>query len=724
MRERSANIRKPPRSVNLRVPVAFTLLAALAAGSLPAQEEPRVVRQLDFEGNRALDDRTLEIAIATSNSSWFATFPAVRWLGLGEERTFDELEFRRDVVRLVLLYRQSGYMRAVVDTVVRRTERDVFITFRIHEGEPVRLRRLEIVGLQGIADVAALRRDLPIREGDPFNRFLFVAAADTVRARLRNTGYPYAEVLRNYDSDAGTLVAEARLEALPQRRMVVGEVAIEGLAAVDTGTVRRMVSVKPGDLYREARLYQSQRDLYGMEVFRLAQVTLLDSVPPADAADSTVRVRVRLLEGPRHRVRAGAGYGTVDCFRVQGGWAAHDFLGGARTLNIDGRFSRLGVGFPFDQDLENTLCPALKDDFTADTLNYSVGATLTQPGFLAPRHRASIGVSAQRYAEPKAFVRRSIGVDLAVTFNHRGRIPLTVGYGYSLGQTTAPPAVYCSVFQVCDAADQAFLRERRPFAAVTVSATRARVNSPIEPTRGSVITATLSHSSRLVGSDSLYEFNRGEVELARYHVIGRGRVFAWRVRAGAILPQRITLSGQSARFVPPDQRFYAGGPNSVRGYGLNELGPAVYVTGDTSTANGNVIVRGNDTLYRDLRVSPTGGNTAFVIDAELRLPSPVLKERVRLGAFVDIGQVWEREEQLLTLEDVRITPGVGVRFATPLGPIRLDVGYNGYGREPGPLYFRDDTNGTLTLYRPSYRLNAPDSFWRRLRLQIAVGQAF
>ncbi|MGH7675889.1 MAG: POTRA domain-containing protein, partial [Gemmatimonadales bacterium] len=250
----------------MRIPIVVSLLAVLAAGPLAAQEEQRVVRQLEFEGNRALDDNTLEMAIATSSSSWFATSALVRWLGLGDKRPFDELEFRRDRVRLLLLYRQSGYMGAVVDTVVRRTERDVFITFRIHEGEPVRLRRLEILGVDGIVNVATLKRELPIREGDPFNRFLFVAAADTLATRLRNLGYPYAEVLRNFETDAATLVAEASFEALPGRRMVVGEVAIEGLDDVDTGTVRRMLSVKPGDLYREARLYQSQRDLYGMEV--------------------------------------------------------------------------------------------------------------------------------------------------------------------------------------------------------------------------------------------------------------------------------------------------------------------------------------------------------------------------------------------------------------------------------------------------------------------------
>ena len=90
---------------------------------LSAQEQGRVVRGLEFVGNRALDDLTLASAIATTNSSWWARNPVVRWIGLGEKRYFDELEFRRDVVRLMLLYRQSGYMNAVIDTVVRRPGR-------------------------------------------------------------------------------------------------------------------------------------------------------------------------------------------------------------------------------------------------------------------------------------------------------------------------------------------------------------------------------------------------------------------------------------------------------------------------------------------------------------------------------------------------------------------------------------------------------------------------
>ena len=116
------------------------------------------MRGLSFVGDRAIDGYTLESAISTTKSSWWARVSLVRWIGLGEKRYFDELEFRRDVVRLMLLYRQSGYMGAVIDTVVRRTPHDAYILFLIHEGEPVRVTRLDIKGLEGIFDVARLER--------------------------------------------------------------------------------------------------------------------------------------------------------------------------------------------------------------------------------------------------------------------------------------------------------------------------------------------------------------------------------------------------------------------------------------------------------------------------------------------------------------------------------------------------------------------------------------
>ena len=117
------NIAEFAKLRQLRVIHVLFIAAFTAATVLSAQDQDRVVRGLKFEGNRALDDLTLESVIATTNSSWWATWGPVRWIGLGEKRYFSEIEFRRDVVRLILFYRQSGYMNAVVDTLVRRTRR-------------------------------------------------------------------------------------------------------------------------------------------------------------------------------------------------------------------------------------------------------------------------------------------------------------------------------------------------------------------------------------------------------------------------------------------------------------------------------------------------------------------------------------------------------------------------------------------------------------------------
>ena len=119
----------------MRGAAAAALALALAAAPAVAQAQngDRVVRKLDFEGNKAIADEVLATAIATTNSSWFARAFLFRWLGLGEKRYFDEQEFRRDVVRLDVFYRRSGYPHVQVDTAVRRTAQNVYITFKVVE---------------------------------------------------------------------------------------------------------------------------------------------------------------------------------------------------------------------------------------------------------------------------------------------------------------------------------------------------------------------------------------------------------------------------------------------------------------------------------------------------------------------------------------------------------------------------------------------------------------
>src|SRR5207247_8427456 len=123
------------------------------------------------------------------------------------------------------------------------------------------------------------------------------------------------------------------------------------------------------------------------------------------------------------------------------------------------------------------------------------------------------------------------------------------------------------------------------------------VNSVLDPSAGGITQVTLVHASRYVLSDTLYEFNRGELEVSKYYPLSRRSVLAWRVRGGTILPQRLSLLGQSVKFVPPDQRFFAGGPNSARGLARTAPAPRVAVPDSRQ-------VTGTDTTYDNPRESP------------------------------------------------------------------------------------------------------------------------
>src|SRR2546425_12763841 len=96
-----------------------------------------------------------------------------------------------------------------------------------------------------------------------------------------------------------------------------------------------------------------------------------------------------------------------------------------------------------------------------------------------------------------------------------------------------------------------------------------------------------------------------------------------------------------------------------------------------------------------------------------------------VALFVDVGQVWERDDTLSAISGVRVTPGLGLRFVTPLGPVRLDAAYNGHAAEPGPLFLQNNADRSLSLAPDvTIRPGLPRGFWRRVVVQVAVGQAF
>jgi outer membrane protein assembly complex protein YaeT len=692
--------------------LVFLFFALLASSAAVAQQPgQRVVRQLKFEGNRAISSDVLAAAIATTNSSWFARAFFFRWLGLGAKRYFNEEEFRRDVVRLSVLYKRSGYPDAVIDTLVRRTPQDVYITFKIHEGDPIRVTSLTITGLDSVP--ARRRRavllDLPLAVGDPFNRFAMQATADSITRRLRDRGYPSARVFTAFEADKEKKTAAVTLEADPDGAAVIGQISVVGAHRVDTAVVRKLLVSRTGRRYSQEELFESQRNLYESDLFRFATVNI-DSAK-YHPGDSTVPLVVQVNESKPRRIRGGLGYATYDCFRGSLGWTTRNFLGAGRIFDITTRISKVGVADPLNWGLAKNICStSSQDSIGSSKVNYHLGTSVRRPAFLSPNNAITFSVFTERRSEFKLYLRQETGVSVALTrTTPRLRNPLSLTYTLSYGKTTATALSFCSVFSACTSDVVGPLRQNLVLATLTAAGTFPRVNSPVDPTRGRIGSIEVTHSSKYIGSSSLQQFTRFVGGMSWYRPLSRDVVLSWRLRGGLIFSPRIDVANVSGAFIPPDQRFYAGGPNDVRGFERNELGPVIYV-----------VPAGFANVPDSVRVAATGGNTFVLGNVEIRVPSPVFSSRLRLAAFVDAGGVWQRQAPNSS-HLIRVTPGVGIRIATPLGPARVDVAYNPYKLQPGAL-FQFDSSGALTPVpgQGSYVLSRN----RKYAIHIAVGQPF
>jgi outer membrane protein insertion porin family len=672
-----------------------------------------LVRGLSFDGNHAIDDYTLGASIATTNSSWWVRHRIVSWVGLGERRYFDEREFQRDVLRLKLLYSQAGFLDARIDTVVQRDSGSVRLQFLITEGPPVRITDITVTGTEGIVPSQRVLEALPLVVGEPFNRLLLGASTDSIRAIFEGRGYPFVEVFRGFDVRRDTREATVTFDVVPGPRSTVGRVDIVGDTSMGEGAIRRLLPVRAGRWYRWQDLADAQRELYRTGAFDYVDVRLTDSVP---RADSTVTVRVAVREGKARRMRATAGYGTEDCFRLLTGLTSARLFGGLRSLDVTARLAKIGTGSPFSWGLQNTfLCQALQADNDNPerlALNYNVTASLSEPALFTRSVGATIGLSAERRSEVGAYVQEGFGASLRLTVRNRWDVPLTLSYEIGRSSTKASPATSCLYLNICRLEDIATYQAPRRKGTLGLVLARNRQNSVLNPSRGSLATAQLRWASAFTGSDSLAAFTMLQAQYARYLPLGRNAVLSFRVLGGTLLSSVITVDGVERFYVPPEERFYSGGANTVRGFGQNELGPVVRVIHTTPTDSGPVVV---DTLS-----SASGGTDLFVANVELRVPIPGLGSRVQFATFVDAGQVFDRADALSD-PGVWVTPGIGLRFETGVGPIRFDVGYNGYGAREGPLYREEGSE--LVLVEPIWK---PDtgSFLSRLRLHFSVGQAF
>jgi outer membrane protein assembly factor BamA len=642
-------------------------------------------------------------------------FPGTGW-GLRVSR-LDTRTLGQDIARLESLYRRAGYFGTRVVPDIEEVEDGggrIRIRLLVRRADGIRLDSLQIEGTEGILDPDSLERALPFQPGALFELREFVATADTVLEALRARGYAYAEVLRNYGVDTIQDRATVRLLAVPGPQVEVDSVRIDGATVLDREDVLQQLTFQPGAVLRLRDLRASQRNLYDLELVRFASVALADDSlqrTPEDRTKATVRVAIG--EAPEHVVETEVGYASIECFGVRGQWTDRRVLSGSRQLTLSGEVSRIGLADPLG-GLENSLCGQGGDTEIATSLDYRVAADLSQSYVLGPANRLSATLFSERRSEPGLFQRTAHGGQVTVTRRLSTRGLVTAGLSAEYLTTEATPELYCFEFRACGSDEIDRFLGGRWQNGLNASWVRDRANSAVDPSRGYVLRSSAAWSTPLLGSD--YAFLRANLEGAVYRSMG-----SWTLAGFARIGSFITRASLGPdHFIPPEERFFAGGANSVRGYDRFALGPGLYLY-DAGEEPANVVPE--DTL--SVSYFPTGGTSVGVLSLEARFPSPLLQDLLRVALFVDAGTVglqpiWHLDSQW------RVTPGAGLRIRTPVGPARIDLGYNPYPPAAASLYaVEPGLDGDLVRIADAFMPAAPG--WLdldRFRLHIAVGQAF
>lgn len=783
---------------------AIALGCALAAptGALLAQDfscdrGQIEVRGLVFEGNKTFSDAELTSVIVTTPSSWGRrTFN----LPFSAKRCLDAEELKNDRLRLILLYRKRGFPE--VDVSIRTdsiSPTKVKVRVMIWEGNPILLSTLHIAGLDSVNGRSALVSSLPLKDGDRFDRLKIEEVMDTITRRLRNRGYPSVSARNSYfvtggsriDSSAvgGNRSADNAIDSLvdtdedgstlnsPEKRLQgvqryaydtifistgpltrIGDVKISVEPAqgrtrqISDKVIKSIVGLDSGGIYREQNLLSAQRSLYETDAFWHVGIGLDSAGGRKENGDSIAPLSVALVENMMHSARLGVGYGTLDCFRATGELDNYNFLQRARRLELRARVSKIGVGRPLDG--ASGLCPQAKNDPYSDRLNYYLGATWRQPVFFGLRTVPTITAYTQRVSEYNAYVRTtSIGGIASLVWRRGSKSPLTFAYSMDYGRTEAQPSLFCAVFNICTKEDRDRVQTNQRLGVLSVALSRNKANHPTSPTKGSIGKLEFRHASPWVLSDSALRFNTIIGEISKYIGLTDRTVLALNLRAGMVLGRDLK---PSVNFIPPQERMYGGGPTSVRGFRQNELGAVAYTTSsfevDSTSSPGNYYLRLNSTDPEEFRRAvPVGGNSMVVANVEYRFRTPFLPNVLEFALFTDVGDVWNRgNASVFKNFDLKVTPGVQASAHTPIGPVRVILGYNPYKKVSGPIYYEGSNalTGGLPCVSPSNTLNASkdpvsgewiqqegscpatftpthrQNFRSKLTLNLAIGQAF
>lgn len=600
-----------------------------------------------------------------------------------------------DIINLGSFYRDQGFIDVRVDTATSIHGRWVDVLFKVTEGAPVLVDSLAVIGFD-TTRMGALPSQLKSQKGGRYSPSLTQQDVDSIETRLRNIGYPDGRVLRQVDVNPASKRATVQFTVEPGPRARIGNIRVRRSALVDStpsveeGVIRGLLRFGPGDLYNASALFETERRFYRAGTFVSAEVAPdLSHV----RQDSLVDVTVTVVEDLTHTVSIEPGIGTLDCIRLRAEYTDRAFLGGINRLDLSGSASKIGLAPRIGA--ANNFCHLFQDnsaegDISSRQMNYNATVRASRPLPLPGGLLPSASLYTERRGGYKAYLRTTlIGGAVTLSKGITRSIVFEGSYNLEYGHTEAAEPVLCFLFRACDASSRAQQTGDKPLAVLGARFSRDRRNFIDSTSSGTVVRLDLRGSHPALLSDKTLRFAKGVIDASWYTRLFGGGVLAARVRAGLI---GFADASNGTSLPPPQERLFAGGETSVRGYRQNELGPVIYITTSSDSMAIDAISKApSDSALQtlDMRTIPVGGNAMYVGNLEYRVPTQsVAGFRIQEIVFVDVGTVQTSTafRSLAGSGQFRWTPGVALKYFSPVGPVQLNLAYNKYDAFSGPVY--------------------------------------
>jgi translocation and assembly module TamA len=486
----------------------------------------------------------------------------------------------------------------------------------------------------------AVRTTLGLNAGDPAIASAVLAGGARLLTALQERGYAFAKVdppVAYEAADAPALDLKFHVET--GARVNIGEIRIQGLQRVHESLLRARLLLHTGDAYSPSAIERARNDLLKLGVF--GQVSVEVGTAPDDSGGVPITFKIR--ERLRHAVTFNAAFSSDLGGSGGATWSDRNVFGNAEQLNLKADVINLGgsdtTGVGYDTKATYTIPDVGRRD---QSLQFTVGAIKQSLQAYDQTARTSSATLNRRFS-----AEWSGGVGIATTDEHVIQDAVTRNY-----TLVALP--------------------------LTIAFDSTHLISPLDdPSHG--IRASMSVAPTVAIGHPNATFIISQIKAATYFDLSKfvgadpGRtVLATRALAGL-------AQGAGEFSLPPDQRFYGGGSGTIRGYRYQGVGPVFTVPVTTMIVDGKPVTVGGNPVIVDGEPIPIGGTAITAGSLELRQ---------RFGAnygaavFLDAGQV------SATLKGVpgetRIGAGAGVRYFTPIGPIRLDFAV------PTPRHTGDD----------------------------------